>query len=86
MMAGIPTLFNALAKAPNIKDYDLSSLKYCFSGGAPLPLEVKREFESVFGCTLVEGYGLSETSPVTRIDPPGGPSKRGPSACRCRAR
>ena len=77
MMAGVPTLFNALAKAPDIKDYDLSSLKSCFSGGAPLPLEVKREFERVSGCTLVEGYGLSETSPVTHINPPGGPVKEG---------
>ena len=76
-MLGVPTLFNALAKASDIGDYDLSSLKFCISGGAPLPLEVKREFERVSGCTLVEGYGLSETSPVTHINPPAGPFKEG---------
>ena len=77
IMAGVPTLFNALAKAPDIKNHDLSSLKFCISGGAPLPLEVKREFERVSGCKLVEGYGLSETSPVTHINPAGGPIKEG---------
>src|SRR5262249_20274586 len=45
VMAGVPTLFNALASAPKIKDYDLSALEFCISGGAPLPLEVKRAFE-----------------------------------------
>ncbi|MBI4725155.1 MAG: long-chain fatty acid--CoA ligase [Rhodomicrobium sp.] len=77
IMAGVPTLFNALAKAPDIKQHDLSSLKFCISGGAPLPIEVKREFERVSGCKLVEGYGLSETSPVTHINPPSGPVKEG---------
>ncbi len=77
IMAGVPTLFNALAKAPDIKNHDLSHFKFCISGGAPLPLEVKREFERVSGCALVEGYGLSETSPVTHINPVGGPIKEG---------
>jgi long-chain acyl-CoA synthetase len=76
-MAGVPTLFNALARAPQIKDYDLSTLEFCISGGAPLPLEVKRAFERVSGCKLVEGYGLSETSPVTHANPPDGPVKEG---------
>jgi long-chain acyl-CoA synthetase len=76
-MAGVPTLFNALSKAPDLKKYDLSSLKFCNSGGAPLPLEVKREFEKVSGCKLVEGYGLSETSPVTHCNPADGPVKEG---------
>jgi long-chain acyl-CoA synthetase len=77
VMAGVPTLYNALMNAPTIKNYDLSSLKYCISGGAPLPLEVKRGFERIAGCTLVEGYGLSETSPVTNINPVKGPVKDG---------
>ena len=77
VMMGVPTLFNALAKARDIKKYDLSSLKFCFSGGAPLPLEVKRDFERVSGCKLVEGYGLSETSPVTNLNPLTGPIKEG---------
>ena len=53
------------------------ALKFCISGGAPLPLEVKREFERMSGCKLVEGYGLSETSPVTHINPVGGPGQGG---------
>jgi long-chain acyl-CoA synthetase len=77
IMAGVPTLFNALARAPDIGKYDLSSLKFCISGGAPLPLEIKRAFEKVSGCKLVEGYGLSETSPVTHVNPPAGPIKEG---------
>ncbi len=77
IMAGVPTLFNAVSKAPDLKNYDLRSLKFCNSGGAPLPLEVKREFERVSGCTLVEGYGLSETSPVTHCNPADGPIKEG---------
>ncbi len=77
VMCGVPTLFNALMNSPNLKKYDLSSLKYCVSGGAPLPLEVKRGFERVSGCTLVEGYGLSETSPVAAVNPLDGPIKEG---------
>jgi long-chain acyl-CoA synthetase len=77
VMMGVPTLFNALAKARNIKRYNLSSLRVCISGGAPLPLEVKRDFERVSGCTLVEGYGLSETSPVASLNPLTGPVKEG---------
>jgi len=77
VMAGVPTLFNALMNYPGIGKYDLSSLKYCISGGAPLPLEVKRGFEKISGCKLVEGYGLSETSPVTHINPLEGPVKEG---------
>ncbi|KAI95176.1 AMP-dependent synthetase, partial [Rhodomicrobium udaipurense JA643] len=52
IMAGVPTLFNAMAKVPDIKKHDLSSLKFCISGGAALPLEVRRDFESVSGCGL----------------------------------
>ncbi|MFY9643457.1 MAG: long-chain fatty acid--CoA ligase [Rhodomicrobium sp.] len=77
IMMGVPTLFNALAKAPDIKKHDLRHLKFCISGGAPLPLEVRREFESVSGCTLVEGYGLSETSPLTHANPLVGAVKEG---------
>ncbi len=77
VMMGVPTLFNALAKAPNVKKHDLRHLKFCISGGAPLPLELRREFESVSGCTLVEGYGLSETSPLTHVNPLTGPIKEG---------
>jgi long-chain acyl-CoA synthetase len=69
MMPGVPTLFNAMLRHPHIANFDLSSLEYCISGGAALPLEVKRGFEAISGSTLVEGYGLSETSPVVCCNP-----------------
>lgn len=75
VMPGVPTLFNALMNHPKLKSFDLSSLKFCLSGGAPLPAEVKTHFEALTGCKLVEGYGLSETSPVLTCNPlEGGPS------------
>lgn len=69
IMPGVPTLFNAIQNHPKIKSYDLTSLKFCLSGGAPLPLEVKQKFEATTGCKLVEGYGLSEASPVVTCNP-----------------
>jgi long-chain acyl-CoA synthetase len=77
VMPGVPTLFNALMHHPKIKSYDLSSLKFCLSGGAPLPIEVKQRFEAMTGCKVVEGYGLSETSPVVTTNPLDGPVKPG---------
>ncbi len=67
MMPGVPTLFNAMLRHPHIGNFDLSSLEYCISGGAALPIEVKRGFEAISGCGVVEGYGLSETSPVVSL-------------------
>lgn len=69
MMSGVPTLYNAMMQHPHIRDCDLTSLEFCISGGAGLPLEVKRGFESISGCRLTEGYGLSETSPVAACNP-----------------
>ena len=63
VLPGVPTLFNALMNHPKIKDVDLASLKFCLCGGAPLPFEIKQQFEAITGCTVVEGYGLSEASP-----------------------
>lgn len=77
VMPGVPTLFNAIMSHPKIKSFDLSSLKFCLSGGAPLPLDVKQRFEGITGCTVVEGYGLSETSPVVTCNPLEGPVKAG---------
>jgi long-chain acyl-CoA synthetase len=73
MMPGVPTLFNAIARHPRVKNFDLSSLEFCISGGAALPLEVRRNFEALCDCHLVEGYGLSETSPVVACNPIKGP-------------
>ena len=77
VMPGVPTLFNAILNHPKLKTFDLSSLKFCLSGGAALPLEVKQSFERNTGCKLVEGYGLSETSPVATCNPLTGPVKEG---------
>ncbi|HXF53580.1 MAG TPA: long-chain fatty acid--CoA ligase [Hyphomicrobiaceae bacterium] len=74
-MPGVPTLFNAIMNHPKLSSYDLTSLKFCISGGAPLPLEVKQRFERLTGCKLVEGYGLSEASPVVTCNPLEGPVK-----------
>jgi long-chain acyl-CoA synthetase len=77
VMPGVPTLFNAIMNHPKINSFDLSSLKFCLSGGAALPVEVKQKFEAITGCTVVEGYGLSETSPVATCNPLKGPVKPG---------
>jgi long-chain acyl-CoA synthetase len=76
-MAGVPTLYNALLNTPGAENYDLSSLEICISGGAPLPREVARAFQEKTGAHLLEGYGLSETSPVCCINPPELGSKPG---------
>ncbi|HEX2843159.1 long-chain fatty acid--CoA ligase [Hyphomicrobium sp.] len=77
IMPGVPTLFNAILNHPRIAQYDLKSLKFCLSGGAALPVEVKDGFSAATGCSLVEGYGLSEASPVATCNPLEGPAKRG---------
>jgi len=77
VMPGVPTLFNAIIHHPRLASFDLSSLKFCISGGAPLPLDVKTNFQKLTGCKLVEGYGLSETSPVATCNPVDGPVKEG---------
>lgn len=76
-MAGVPTMFAALSGAPDLEKYDLSSLKFCLSGGAPLPAEIKSRFEGLTGCKLVEGYGLTECSAVATVNPFEGVQKVG---------
>jgi long-chain acyl-CoA synthetase len=73
MMPAVPTIFMAIMNHPKLKDFDLSSLRFCISGGAPLPLEVKLRFEALTGSKVVEGYGLSEASPVVTCNPIEGP-------------
>jgi long-chain acyl-CoA synthetase len=63
-MPGVPTIFNAILNAPDLAKYDLSSIQLCISGGAPLPHELARAFLENTGVRLLEGYGLSECSPV----------------------
>lgn len=74
---GVPTLYTAIANAAEKKGFDLSSIRICISGGAPLPDEVRQRFEKMTGCVLVEGYGLSETSPVLTVNPTGAAGKPG---------
>ncbi|PLX48044.1 MAG: long-chain fatty acid--CoA ligase [Desulfobacteraceae bacterium] len=65
----VPTMYIGILNHPHIDNVDLTSIKGCFSGSAPLPLEVIREFENKTGAVIVEGYGLTESSPVTHINP-----------------
>ena len=67
---GVPTMYAAMLAAPNRGDVDVSSLRLCVSGGAALPVEVLRAFEQAFGTVILEGYGLSETSPVASFNHP----------------
>jgi len=76
MLPGVPTMFNAISSNRRIDRYDLTSLKLCFSGGAPLPAEVKQTFEVRAGCAVAEGYGLTE-APITHCNPLDGLMKPG---------
>ena len=69
VMPGVPTLFNAILNAPELAKYNLRSLQYCVSGGASLPNELAVAFQRATGARLLEGYGLSETSPVVCCNP-----------------
>jgi long-chain acyl-CoA synthetase len=74
---GVPTMYVALLHQPDRADYDTSSLRMCISGGAALPVEVLRGFEEAFGVPVLEGYGLSETSPVASFNHPDREQKPG---------
>ena len=78
MLPGVPTLFVALINDPRLPKLDLSSLWACISGSAPLPQEVRDRFEALSGCTMMEGYGLTEAAPVTHFNPVRG---RRPAGC-----
>jgi long-chain acyl-CoA synthetase len=74
---GVPAMYVAINNHPQVSEYDLSSLRACNSGAAPLPVEVQQRFQELTGARLVEGYGLSETSPVTHGNPIFGESRIG---------
>jgi long-chain acyl-CoA synthetase len=77
LFPGVPRIYIAINEAEDRDKYDLSSVRACFSGAAPLPVAVAEKFEGVTGGRLVEGYGLTETSPVTHINPIYGKRKFG---------
>jgi long-chain acyl-CoA synthetase len=74
---GVPTMYFALLNHPEWNQYDLSSLKYCVSGGSAMPVEIIRNFEERYKVTVLEGYGLSETSPVASFNVLDRPTKPG---------
>jgi long-chain acyl-CoA synthetase len=67
---GVPTMYHAMLNHPERERYDISCLRMCVSGGSAMPVEVLRGFEKAFGCIVLEGYGLSETSPVASFNHP----------------
>jgi long-chain acyl-CoA synthetase len=67
--SGVPTLYSQLINHPNIKKYNLRTVRFCISGSSPLPPEVQKQFMELSGGVLVEGYGLTESSPVTHANP-----------------
>lgn len=73
----LPALFNGIINHPDAKNTDLTSVKGCFSGSAPLPVAILEDFEAMTGGTIVEGFGLTETSPVTHCNPLSGKRKVG---------
>ncbi|MFN7400717.1 MAG: AMP-binding protein, partial [Alphaproteobacteria bacterium] len=77
LMPGVSTLFATISNYQKVSQYDLSSIKMCISGGGPLPVEVKNQFEKLTGCVIAEGYGLTEASPVTCCTPLFGVNKPG---------
>lgn len=77
LFPGVPTIYSAINTAPDVDHHDLSSIRVCLSGAAPLPVEVATTFERLTGGKLREGYGLTETSPITHANPIYGRAKRG---------
>lgn len=77
LFPAVPAIYSGIMNYKDLSKYDLSSIRFCISGGAPLPVEVKKGFEQLTGCALVEGYGLTEASPVVACNPLEGTNKAG---------
>ena len=76
LFPAVPTIYAAISEFPDVREYEISSLKACISGASPLPVEIQEGFEKLTQGRLVEGYGLTEASPVTHASPLGGASER----------
>jgi len=72
-----PAVFNALLQQKNIRDFDLRSIRFCVTGSAPMPVELTKQFKELTGAEIIEGFGLTETSPVTHLNPIRGKRKTG---------
>lgn len=75
LFPAVPTIFGAINNFDGLDRYDLSSIRFCISGGASLPANVKSKFETLTGCVVVEGYGMTEASPVITCNPPDAENK-----------
>lgn len=71
VLEGVPTMYAAMLHSPDADDTDMSSLRTCITGGAPMPVEILKAFEKKFDCEIYEGYGLSETAPIACFNQPG---------------
>jgi long-chain acyl-CoA synthetase len=69
LFPGVAALYNAINNYPRVKEYNLRSIRACISGAGPLPLEIQTKFEELSGARLIEGYGLTESSPVVHANP-----------------
>ncbi|WP_394840628.1 long-chain fatty acid--CoA ligase [Pendulispora brunnea] len=76
---GVPTMFSAILNHPEVAKFDLSSLRFCGSGGAPLPIDVQQRFQRLTGCHVGEGWGMTETSPTGTFSPVG--IRQPPGSC-----
>ena len=85
LFAGVPTMYFALLHHQGPREYDVSSLRYCMTGGAPMPVEVMNAFEERYPVKILEGFGLSETSPVASFNCSSDRARRARSATRCGA-
>jgi long-chain acyl-CoA synthetase len=74
---GVPPIYKALADSPKARQHDLRSIRLCVSGAMKLPVEIQEQFERISGARLIEGYGMTETSPSTHANPVSGTRKTG---------
>lgn len=77
LFPGVPSIFVAIVGHPKARSQDLSSIRFCITGSAPMPVEVLKKFEEMTGSVILEGYGLTEASPVTHANPISGTRKIG---------